>query len=412
MNNFPHNRRALIASMISSGLDDINVMFLAFSLSSIMADLEISGTQAGWIGTITNFGMLLGGLVFGVLADRHHKLTILKWTVAIFALATGLIAFSPNIWILYALRFLAGVGVGGEYGVALSIMAGIVPAERMGRTASLNGIMGQIGSIIAAVLASLIAPIFGWQGLFAIGFFPLLFVAWMHWGIDSTKVADHGSETADPSKAGKISDLFKNRQLTHQTIALMVMTTVQIAGYFGMMNWLPTMMQKSLGISFGSSNIWMISTIIGMSIGMLVFGQLLDTLGPRFGYGSFLILSACAVFAFTYVHSLTTLLIGGAIMGFFVNGMFAGYGAMITRLYPYEIRTVANNTILNVGRAVGGFSSVIIGLLLDHFNMNIVMIFLAGLYIISFCFMLSIPNLKRVHYQSCLPKSQIVNSHV
>ena len=79
--------------------------------------------------------------------------------------------------------------------------------------------------------------------------------------------------------------------------------------------------------------------------------------------------------------------------------MIAGYGAMITRLYPYEVRTVANNTILNVGRAVGGFSSVIIGLILDNSGVATVMIFLASLYLVSLVFMLSMPNLKQSRYQ-------------
>ena len=92
------------------------------------------------------------------------------------------------------------------------------------------------------------------------------------------------------------------------------------------------------------------------------------------------------------------MIIGGMIAGFFVNGMFAGYGAMITRLYPHHIRSTANNVILNVGRAVGGFSSVIIGMILDASSNAIVMLFLSILYVISFLIMLSIGNLKQEKY--------------
>lgn len=400
METTKNNRRALVTSMLSSGLDDVNVMFLAFSLSTIIADLSLTKAQAGWIGTITNFGMLAGGLLFGVLADRHNKYTVLKATVAIFAIATGLIAFSQNIQSLYILRFLAGVGVGGEYGVALAVMAGIVEPERMGRISSINGVMGQVGSITAALLAGAVIPSLGWKGLFALGFLPLILVAWMHFFVDSETITDKGSESVNLEKAGHIKDLFANSKLTKQTLALMVMTTVQIAGYFGMMNWLPTIMRENLGISFGNSNIWMIATILGMSAGMLVFGHLLDAFGPRLVYGIFLIMSAISVYLFSFVNSAASLLIGGALMGFFVNGMFAGYGAMITRLYPYHIRTVANNTILNVGRAVGGFSSVIIGMILDRYNVTTVMLFLSCLYLISFTAMMSITNLKRSKYQN------------
>lgn len=106
----------------------------------------------------------------------------------------------------------------------------------------------------------------------------------------------------------------------------MVMTTVQIAGYFGMMNWLPTIMQEQVDVTVSGSSTWMVTTILGMCLGMLTFGQILDRLGPRLSYGLYLIASAVSVYLFTFANSALTILIGGAIVGFFVNGMFAGYG--------------------------------------------------------------------------------------
>ena len=179
----------------------------------------------------------------------------------------------------------------------------------------------------------------------------------------------------------------------------MVMTTVQIAGYFGMMNWLPTLIQTSLNLSVKSSSLWMVATILGMCLGMLTFGQLLDRFGPRLVYGIFLLASSLCVYLFQFAHSMSTMLIGGAIVGFFVNGMFAGYGAMITRLYPHHIRSTANNVILNVGRALGGFSSVIIGSILDISGVSMVMMFLSCLYLISFATMWTIGQLKAEAYQ-------------
>lgn len=398
-NDKVNDKRALFASIFASGLDDLNVMFLSFTLGSIIAHLGLTGVEGGWIATITNFGMLLGGLVFGVLADRYNKFNVLKLTVFIFSVATGLIFFTNNLTYLYIMRFIAGIGVGGEYGVAISIMAGIVPTEKMGRISSLNGVVGQLGSISSAVLASIIAPMFGWRGLFLFGLLPVLLVVWMHFAIDENQITDRGA-SLEPHKTEdkpKIRELFATKTLAHQSIGLMVMTTVQIAGYFGLMNWLPTMMQNSLNIQ-ANSNLWMVTTIIGMSVGMLVFGNILDKFGPRLAYGVFLISSMLAVYLFTYVNSMTSLLIGGAIMGFFVNGMFAGYGAVVSRLYPHRVRTIANNVILNVGRAIGGFSSVIIGFILDYSGVTQVMLFIATLYMISFLVMLSIPNLQGERY--------------
>lgn len=401
MNNYKTNdKKALFASIFASGLDDLNVMFLSFTLASIISHLGLSGVEGGWIATITNLGMLLGGLTFGVLADRYNKFTVLKITILIFSVATGLIFFTENLTYLYIMRFIAGIGVGGEYGVAISIMAGIVPSEKMGRVSSLNGIVGQIGSITSAILASIIAPVFGWKGLFLFGLLPILLVAWMHFAISSDEITDRGVKETDlNTDKPKIRELFETRELAHQSLALMVMTTVQIAGYFGLMNWLPTMMQNSLGIQ-ANSNTWMVTTILGMCIGMLTFGNILDKFGPRLAYGVFLLSSVVSVYLFTYVNSMLSLLIGGAIMGFFVNGMFAGYGAIVSRLYPHRIRTIANNTILNVGRAIGGFSSVIIGFILDNSGVTQVMIFIASLYIVSFIAMMSIENLRSDHYMA------------
>lgn len=401
MNNYKTNdKKALFASIFASGLDDLNVMFLSFTLASIISHLGLSGVEGGWIATITNLGMLLGGLTFGVLADRYNKFNVLKITILIFSVATGLIFFTENLTYLYIMRFIAGIGVGGEYGVAISIMAGIVPSEKMGRVSSLNGIVGQIGSITSAILASIIAPVFGWKGLFLFGLLPILLVAWMHFAISSDEITDRGVKEIDlNTDKPKIRELFETRELAHQSLALMVMTTVQIAGYFGLMNWLPTMMQNSLGIQ-ANSNTWMVTTILGMCIGMLTFGNILDKFGPRLAYGVFLLSSVVSVYLFTYVNSMLTLLIGGAIMGFFVNGMFAGYGAIVSHLYPHRIRTIANNTILNVGRAIGGFSSVIIGFILDNSGVTQVMIFIASLYIVSFIAMMSIENLRSDRYMA------------
>jgi len=402
MNKLSSNdKKALFASIFASGLDDLNVMFLSFTLGSIISSLGLTGVEGGWISTITNLGMLTGGLVFGVLADRYNKFKVFKLTILVFSVATGMIFFTESSEYLYLMRFIAGIGVGGQYGVAISIMGGIVPSDKLGRVSSLNGIMGQLGSIGSALLASLIAPYFGWKGLFLFGLLPILFVAWMHFAIDESKITDRDAANINDERKEKasIKELFANKKLTHQTIALMVMTTVQIAGYFGLMNWLPTMMQQSLGIE-ANSNIWMISTILGMCVGMLVFGNILDYFGPRLAFGIFLVCSMLSVYFFTYVYSMVTLLVGGAIMGFFVNGMFSGYGAICTRLYPHRIRTIANNTILNVGRAVGGFSSVVIGFILDNAGVAQVLLFVAGLYVISFIAMMSVSALRKKNYKA------------
>lgn len=392
------NQKWVLASM-SSGflLENMDVMFLSFSLSEIIAQMHISSAAGGWIGTFTNLGMFFGGALFGLLGDRIGRVKTFSYTIFLFAIATGLTYFAHNITALYALRFLAGIGAGGEYGVGIALIAENFQANQIGRASSVAAVGGQIGSIMAALLAAWIIPAYGWNTLFLFGVVPVVLTYFVRRHVkesDEFLVAHKkAEETSEKISFGR---LFETPRLALQTLGLMLMTIVQIAGYFGLMNWLPSIVQKKQGLSVSGSSYWMIATIIGMSIGMMVFGTIMDKIGPRWAFGIFLLGSAVVVFAIVNVTSYWAMLLAGALTGFFSNGMFGGYGAVISQLYPTEIRSTANNLIMNTGRAIGGFSSVIIGSLMDHYNLYVVMGFLSALYIISFLVMISLPGLREI----------------
>lgn len=394
-----NKRKALFAALAGSGMDDLNVMFLSFALSSIIADLGLTGMQGGFISTITNIGMLVGGLIFGVLADRKGNLKLFKWSILIFSLATGALFFVDSFFWLCILRFIAGFGAGGEYGIAISIIAKVTPPEKLGVMSSWNGVAGQLGSIGAALLAGAVIPFLGWRGLFLFGLIPVLLVLWLHFSVDDEFELMASTEEINREKPS-LKELFQTKELTRTTFSLMWMTTVQIAGYFGLMNWLPSILQKQIGLSVTGSSLWMVVTIAGMCAGMLTFGRLLDKFGPRNIFTIFLLVSAASVFLLVYANSALALLFGGAFVGFFVNGMFPGYGFIVSQLYPARIHSIANNAVLNIGRAIGGFSSIVIGFLMDHYNLFIVMGFLSALYLISFVVMLTIPGLKNESYMT------------
>ena len=392
------NQKWVLASM-SSGflLENMDVMFLSFSLSEIIAQMHISSAAGGWIGTFTNLGMFFGGALFGLLGDRIGRVKTFSYTIFLFAIATGLTYFAHNITALYALRFLAGIGAGGEYGVGIALIAENFQANQIGRASSVAAVGGQVGSIVAALLAAWIIPAYGWNTLFLFGVVPVVLTYFVRRHVKESDefLAAHkkAEETSEKISFGR---LFETPRLALQTLGLMLMTIVQIAGYFGLMNWLPSIVQKKQGLSVSGSSYWMIATIIGMSIGMMVFGTIMDKIGPRWAFGIFLLGSAVVVFAIVNVTSYWAMLLAGALTGFFSNGMFGGYGAVISQLYPTEIRSTANNLIMNTGRAIGGFSSVIIGALMDHYNLYVVMGFLSTLYIISFLVMISLPGLREI----------------
>lgn len=392
------NQKWVLASM-SSGflLENMDVMFLSFSLSEIIAQMHISAAAGGLIGTFTNLGMFFGGALFGLLGDRIGRVKTFSYTIFIFAIATGLTYFAHDINMLYALRFLAGIGAGGEYGVGIALIAENFESSQIGRASSVAAIGGQIGSIVAALLAAWIIPKYGWNTLFLFGIVPVVLTYFVRRHVkESNEFLQAHQKAQETHEKISFGRLFATPRLALQTLGLMVMTIIQIAGYFGLMNWLPSIVQQKQGLSVSGSSYWMIATIVGMSIGMMVFGTVMDKIGPRWAFGIFLLGSAVVVFAIVNVTSYWAMLFAGALTGFFSNGMFGGYGAVISQLYPTEIRSTANNLIMNTGRAIGGFSSVIIGLLMDHYNLYVVMGFLSALYIISFLVMITLPGLKQI----------------
>ena len=388
-----YRKKTVVASVAGLTLEGMDIMFISFAMSMIVAHFQIDFATGGLISSITNIGMLAGGIVFGILADKFGRVKIFTYTVLLFAVGTALTGMASNIEQIYLFRFIAGLGAGGEYGIGMALVAEAWPKNKQGRASSYVSVGAQYGVILAALLSAMILPTLGWRALFFVGIVPVIFAFIVRKNLDESPewlASQKEKKAAKVKEKGKLIQLFNTPKTAMTTIALAIMATVQIAGYNGLMIWLPSMLQQSQGLSVSGSAIWTISTAVGMIIGMLTFGQFIDRIGIKRSYGIFLLASAAAVFLYAFAEGSAGVLIGGAIVGFFSNGMFAGYGALIGSLYNVGIRSTATNTIFNFGRAVGGLSPILVGYLLQSYDMTVAMTYLAGLYIISFIFMLSL----------------------
>ncbi|MEN0589504.1 MFS transporter [Kurthia gibsonii] len=401
-----YRKKTVVASVAGLTLEGMDIMFISFAMTMIIAEFHIDLATGGLISSITNIGMLIGGILFGVLADKYGRVKVFTYTVLLFAVGTALTGLATNIEQVYLFRFIAGLGAGGEYGIGMALVAEAWPKNKQGRASSYVSVGAQYGVILAALLSAVILPTLGWRALFFVGVVPVIFAFIVRKNLDESPEwleAQKLKKVSNKREKNKLGQLFNSSKTTFTTIALMIMATVQIAGYNGLMIWLPSMLQQSQGLSVSGSALWTISTAVGMIIGMLTFGQFLDRFGTKRAFGIFLLASACAVFIYAYATGSAGVLIGGAIVGFFSNGMFAGYGALIGGLYPTEIRSTATNTIFNFGRAVGGFSPILVGYILQNYDMKMAMLYLAGLYIISFVMMLTLKK------GSTTPATQLVN---
>ncbi|WP_018661625.1 MFS transporter [Heyndrickxia acidiproducens] len=388
-----YRSKTVAASVIGLTLEGMDIMFISFAMSMIIANFHIDMTKGGFISSITNLGMLVGGMVFGIMADKFGRVRVFTYTIFLFAIGTALTGLATSIEQVYVFRFIAGLGAGGEYGIGMALVAEAWPKNKQGRASSYVSIGAQFGVIIAALISAVVLPAWGWRGLFFVGIIPVIFAYLVRKNLDESPewlAAQKQKRTAKKAEKSKLIQLFATPRTAATTAALAIMATVQIAGYNGLMIWLPSMLQQSQGLSVSSSALWTISTAVGMIAGMLAFGQLIDRIGIKLAYGIFLLASATAVFLYAYASGSAGVLIGGAIVGFFSNGMFAGYGALISRYFPVEVRSTATNTIFNFGRAAGGFSPMLVGFILQHYQMSMAMGYLAALYCISCLAMLTL----------------------
>jgi hypothetical protein len=90
--------------------------------------------------------------------------------------------------------------------------------------------------------------------------------------------------------------------------------------------------------------------------------------------------AAVMVVVYSWLTDAFALLIGGAVMGFFVNGMLGGYGALMSELYPTAARATAQNVLFNIGRAIGGFGPVVVGAIAASYGFQTAIALLAVLY--------------------------------
>jgi MFS family permease len=170
--------KALAGSAIGYAMDGFDLLILGFMLPAITAALHLSSQQAGALVTWTLVGAVVGGIIFGVLSDRFGRVRVLTWTILLFAVFTGLCAFAQGFWDLLAYRTIAGIGLGGEFGIGMALAAEAWPASKRARVSSYVALGWQFGVLVAALLTPLLLPYVGWRGMFAVGVAPAL-VAWI-----------------------------------------------------------------------------------------------------------------------------------------------------------------------------------------------------------------------------------------
>ena len=375
--------KALAGSAVGYAMDGFDLLILGFMLTAISADLQLTPGQAGSLVTWTLIGAVAGGIFFGALSDRYGRIRVLTWTIMLFAVFTGLCAFAQGYWDLLIYRTIAGIGLGGEFGIGMALAAEAWPARHRARVSSYVALGWQVGVLAAALLTPLLLPVIGWRGMFLVGVIPAI-VAW----VIRNKLHEPEAFVRKPAPAkgqrfAAFKLLVKDKATTKTSLGVIVLTSVQNFGYYGIMIWMPNFLSKQMGFSLTKSSLWTAVTIVGMSLGIWVFGQLADRIGRKPTFLIFQVGSVISVLTYSQLSDATAMLWVGAIMGLCVNGMMGGYGAVISEAYPTAARATAQNVLFNIGRAVGGFGPVVIGALAMAYSFQVAIALLAAIYVLD-----------------------------
>ena len=179
-------RRALAASTLGWMLDGMDVTLYAMVIAELMRELRLSPTQAGLLASVTLVASALGGVLFGMLADRAGRRTALIGSMVVYSVFTAACGFSRGIPELAAFRFLLGLGMGGEWATGAALVAETWKPQHRGKALGLMQSGFAIGYALAALINWLVLPRWGWRAVFFVGLLPAMVTLWIRRGVEES----------------------------------------------------------------------------------------------------------------------------------------------------------------------------------------------------------------------------------
>lgn len=168
--------KARIVMGTATFFDAFDALSLAFVLPVLVGLWHLSSAQVGMLIAAGYIGQVIGALLFGWLAERIGRVPSVTTTVAVMSVMSIACAFAGNFEILFVLRFLQGIGVGGEVPVAATYINELSQAKGRGRFFILYELIFPLGLLGAAQVGAFVVPRFGWEYMFFVGGIPGLLI--------------------------------------------------------------------------------------------------------------------------------------------------------------------------------------------------------------------------------------------
>ncbi|MEY9972858.1 putative MFS transporter [Lysinibacillus sp. RC46] len=342
--------------------DAMDVGILSFVIAALAVDWGLTPSQSGWIGSINSIGMAVGALVFGVLADKVGRKQIFMWTLVLFSIASGLSAFTTTLAAFMTLRFLVGMGLGGELPVASTLVSESVEAKERGRVVVLLESFWAAGWLIAALISYFVIPSWGWRSALLLTAIPAIYAIYLRWNLPDSPQFTVKAESKKRSVMQNIREVWSKKYL-RSTLMLWVLWFTVVFSYYGMFLWLPSVMVGK-GFDMITSFKYVLIMTLAQLPGYFTAAWFIEKFGRKFVLVSYLIGTAVSAFIFGNAETLVVLLTSGMFLSFFNLGAWGALYAYTPEQYPAIIRGTGAGMAAAVGRIGGIFGPLLVGSLL------------------------------------------------
>jgi MFS family permease len=367
----PEARKALVAASMGWLLDAFDVMLYALILTAVIDDLGLTRAQGGLMASLTLGASAVGGLVFGVIADRLGRTRALSLSILLYSVFTFACGLAQNVWQFAIFRVFLGLGMGGEWASGATLVSETWPEKHRGKAMGIMQSCWAIGYGLAAIVVALVLPNFGWRAVFFIGIIPAIFTLWIRrsvkepemWLAVSRQASSSRRESASrqesPSRQG-------SRFPLRIALFLTAMNAATMFAWWGLNLWVPSYLslpttQGGVGLSTGTMSMFIVAMQVGMWLGYVTFGFISDAFGRRPTYITYLLIAAVLVWYYGFAREPWVLLVLGPFVAFFGTGYFSGFGAVASEIFPTSIRATALGVTYNSGRLLSAIAPFMVG---------------------------------------------------
>ena len=380
----PTGTHFLILAMSWAGwlFDFYDLMLFSFLAIPIKKSLALSDSSLSLLVGTTLAATALGGIVFGWLADRFGRKTVLSWTILVYSFGAFMCGFAQGAAWLAVCRVITGLGVGGEWATGQTLVGETFPARMRGRFAAVMQTGAPLGIALASViggflqpaLASSFGPEWGWRGCFFVSVVPALLVVLIRRHMPESDVWLERRRLATAKESGQVRHLLTTPGLRRMFILGLVLATTDMSAYWFTYSWMPRYLYEHLGSSIGKAGIWMLVTQTGGTLGYLSFGIVADWKGRRVAYTIYSFIWAIGLFAVTWFWGTLAVYPAMTILFMFLVGLgtgnYSGYGPIFSEIFPTRVRNTAMGTAFNLARGVQFFTPLVITIVATRYGLG------------------------------------------